>query len=207
MWICIMGPRGSCRDKVAGYLAEKEGFTREEVWHTDKLTGWTTNGDPFWDFYCRLLDHYTLQRRIEKTMQDRVGSRLVSIGSVWEEYEVGARTEMKYLHKDRYRRLGHLYNKIMEFLPPPDVFIRMKVDFITVHNRLSLAGGDNVSDDALAAQFKNLDRLVDKIRVPVIEVDAGEDFKLVEDDVKHGVSTITSSGAGRDSIWTKGVFR
>jgi hypothetical protein len=134
-------------------------------------------------------------------------SKVITIGSYWDLHEVYSKVycDMRYFNQLDYGRLDFVYSRLLKYLTAPHMFVRMKTDVIHCQSYLELTDRERMQEDYLLRVFEGFDTLAQKIRVPVIEIDATDRIEDMYDNLTYGMNSVEASRSS--SIWENRVFR
>lgn len=205
MWACIVGAPGTCKNKMADILVEKEGFKLERqspnLFYSDSDA-----------FFCQLNNLMTLFRFQKDIENRRKEEDILTIRSFWDEYDGRTKALHKLQELDSYsfKNLTLIYNTIYEHLQPPDVFLYTKSDVQHIQSWTSVKEIDGhlvLSDDQIRVFNKCYEDFISRVRTPVVEADMTQIFDEVIADVLYGIETIKSTSLMSQTIWKRKIYR
>lgn len=199
MWVCLIGPP-TCKQKVAEDLRETAFFTHEMI-------NYPAFPSKFPDMVnLNLLDQYYRQTL---DMQRRMDiENLVTISSFWSQYHVYSKAllECKIISQQEFDIVQKYYVKMAIDLDPPSFFIHLTASHIDVRNRINLKTEYDEREEWVEAIRENTHKLAELIRVPVIEVDAGQSYDKVWESIEFDIREMKTTRLADQTLWQRTVY-
>lgn len=201
MWVMIIGAPGTAKHKIAELLT-KDGYEYQK-WITD------VKGDQS-NLFMREATYFA--ERLKKQFKIARAKReqdIVTVRGTWDSIEVfgSVLTSRGEIGETQFDSLRFIYESLMDTMIPPDVIIYMKVkERMASYNRMALRDG-RISEDYFSQLISAYDKYVQRLAVPVIDVDNDHVLDKVWDQVEFGLQSIKTSGLSGDTIWKRGMFK
>jgi thymidylate kinase len=112
---------------------------------------------------------------------------------------------MKEMSDEDLKIVKSFYDTIRDNLSPPDLVIYMRTDQMSAKNR-QLLRDVKVTDEWYNFQVQAYDELVERIRVPVITLDAAKQPGELTAELEFGLASIRSAGLRSSSVWKRRMF-
>lgn len=195
MWISIIGPVGSGKSLVKKIL-ESRNFQLES-----ELFNFSTSIEYRSDFYFK---------HDQAAFLKRLNNDIFTIGSFWDYHEciVPVMFENFEITESELYLMNERYNTTKEFLEPPTCVIFTKMSEQQAYNRLMLSGEvvNHLVINKIERQLQYYEKFIQKVAVPVIEIDMGQNIDMALNDLNFSIDSILTSRLDTASIWKRNMF-
>ena len=198
MWIAIIGACGTGKHSVLKML-EKDGYKYIEA-VKPKLE--TPGFDLEFAYACERL---RVQIEAQKIMNKK---DVVTIHTFWETWDVftpiaESKFQIDRVEMDRLKLMSETFKEILE---PPHAIIYTQSEKMNAFNRMQLRQ-QTVNQLDFNQQIELYQKFVEKVRVPVVDVDGNRTFDDMRKDLEFGVASLKASTVGSQSFWDREMFR
>ena len=198
----ILGPTGSGKRVVADYMVKEGSELLEPKFDIEDSN----------DNFSKQLTY--LMRRLEVQMRAaslRDRRDIVTIRSFFDDYEVYLKTmhDLTTLTDRDMKHFATIYEnvcKMQQIAEPPDIVIYMKTPKMSAMNRQALT--DNlIHQDFFHKEVEYYEEFIQKIAVPIIEIDASAKPEVVKNELDYGVSSLKAARLGSQTVWRRHFFK
>lgn len=200
MWIQIIGPSGSGKTLIVEHL-QRNGFDLIAHRSSDLV-----NDDAFYFELVQSSDRLKDQIKASDLM-DRTD--VITVRSFWDSHEVFINVAHHFQEISDYER--KVFAKIYEpfignrALKPPHAVVYMKMPEMSAYNRMLLRNVD-VDPDRYNKQVEFYHKYVEKIGIPVLEIDGSQAPDAVVKQLEFDLSSIRATNSS-GTIWQKEYLR
>jgi len=195
MWISVIGPEGSAKKEIKNHI-EEQGYKFRDL-RDVYLYSAVGKISSLFDLFDRQLD-----------IQDEMRTKdIVTIGTIWDAHEIYSQISrgIGYWDAKELEMVDDIYKKLCKRLDPPQMFIYCKSDVVHIQSWLEMTARPREQEDIIIKVLAEYDRLIKKIRVPVIEIDVTGQIDEAYNEVNYGMSSIKATADER-SMWKKKIF-
>jgi len=199
MWMIVMGGDSTSKGAVVDYLVKQEKFEYIPLDKQESTTVAIEREIRFGGSY--LTTHMMAQENAR--IKD-----VVTVRSFWEWAEIFPQVLVKRgeLSESDARVIKVLYESIKVVLKPPTAVVYMHPSQkMTMYDR-ALLNNKQPDDERMTTLLKLYEGFVQKIKIPVIEIDASEPMERMKSSLEFGLASLRASKLTDDSFWKKVMF-
>lgn len=165
------------------------------------------------DNYSKELTFFMRRLRTQlqaASLKDR--RDIVTVRSFYDQHECFQRAmlDQTMITKKDFESFEIIYSNLFDaekLSEPPDAVVYMKTNKMSALNRQALTGGRDVTQDFFHREIEYYEKFVEKIAVPLIEIDAADKPDKIKNALDFGVSSLKAANLGGKSIWRRSFFR
>jgi hypothetical protein len=198
MWIVVTGGVASGKRKVVDFF-EKDGY--ELIDEKPDVSGSRFEVEANWMISrakAQVQASRSRERKDVVTIRTVFDSRDIFIPYAYESTMLNER-DYKLLNM-----MSQIYDD--NAFQPPHAVIMMTTPARAVMDYAKL-NGDEVTSEEVLWQEKAYKAFAERIRVPVIEIDASKRADLMAEDIAYYMNSLKSTALGGGSVWQKTFFR
>ena len=201
MWLMICGPTGSGKNVVAKELVK-------------------TSFDYLPSFYVETEESKFIQELEILTSRVSAQMKASTLIDRRDIYTLRSFWDSKYVYipaGKSFDRFSPMEAKALDIvcksfdddaLTPPTAVIYCKTDKMNAHNRLALQNrGVEISDEEFNLHVELYDKMIERVRVPVIEIDVSKDIAEIAKNLEFGLASLKSANLTNASVWSRTFFR
>jgi len=135
-------------------------------------------------------------------------AEVINLFSFWDTHEVfdKALHEMEELSDYEFDLMESTYLNYCPFVEPPHAFIYCKAPPIWIQNRMSFKN-ETPNENLIKRVSKHYEDFVERVRIPIIDVDATLPFDQIWELLSYDVDQIKTAAMATQTMWTRSVFR
>lgn len=199
MWAIVLGHPGSGKNVVKDMLVKEEFEFFHNKFDCDISS-------PLGYEISVSMSLFKTQIQASDLMSRR---NIVTVGSFWSgmEIHVPLNKEMLELSDYDYAILNKVYDGVKDGLKAPDCVIfcsasnlQASLDRITMRNQL-------IQQEKLSLSRELYKKFAEKIKVPLISIDATLSQENVQKDLNYGITSIKAANLSGKTIWERRMFR
>jgi len=201
IWIALIGGPGTAKHAVKDAMVAADGFVPMEPQNTVPL-----HPDGMSLQVQMMVSRWRMQREIQKRTADE---DLVTVRTLWDTHAVYSGLMLRHneITDREFCQLRNIDAALTETVEPPTVIIHLKATRISQAQRLGLRQRTQLSDEYLTDLARLYNDFADRIRIPVVEIDAGRPFEEVLTDVRGEIMAVRASRqTGGPTIWQKSFW-
>lgn len=203
MWIAIIGAPGTGKNFVAEYL-QRQSF--ELIKRPTIDVSSAVKGGDFRSHIRISMDKLRDQLKAG-SMRDR--SNVITIGTYWDAHLIYSEILRNYeiVSKDEKEILDEIFSAYRDpgILAVPHAIVYTTADKMAAMNRIKLRGME-FNPDLFIEQSRRFKEFAERIRVPVVEVDAVASPEVVYQSLDFGINSLKASALHNGSVWGKDFF-
>jgi len=210
MWVAIIGSIGVGKNRIAEMLAAKEKFhIMPDIIDRGLQHKFEENPTKYGlRHQMSLLSKKFAQQQecaYRKANLDVCSVRLIEEVKLFSEFL----HDREFIEKWELDIIEETYLAHSKACVPPDIVVYLKSDILNTHYRKELT--ENVcaftDNEYIADLQKRYDALVERIAVPLVEVDMEGNFDTAWNSIEHGVASIKSARLHGETIWQTSLLR
>lgn len=196
MWIVVMGAEGTGK-KVVGDILIKRNF--DVVTH--KLANETQMVD---------LNYVTMRLAEQLAAQSVMHKKdIFTYRTIWDTLDVMAPVSRHMMKSTPEEETAlSIFSKNLnwsEHIQPPHAVVLTKLDKRQIQDRL-LLNGRQPNDEQISKQLELYAEFINRVRVPVIELNMGQDPIAIRDELNFSIDSMKATHQASQTIWRRSFF-
>lgn len=200
MWIVVCGPTGTGKELIVKEIA-RGGYDLLPSFYVE------TEKTQFLRELAVFTRRMKTQIEASRFMERR---DVVTVRTFWETRDVFVpiAKAMDRINQDEARAFELIFESMEdEHYIPPTAVVYAKTDKMNALNRMKLNGIVGISEEEFNLQVAYYDKFIDKVRVPVIELDISLSPDEVRRNLEFGLSSLKAANLTQRTLWTRTFFK
>jgi len=200
MWVSIVGATGTGKHEIKDLLV-REDFEYLEI---------KEPAEPHVDLFERQFQFFMQRVSVHLQAQEVMNKQdVVTIGSVWDSIDVHYwnLVKNKLVPTDKIALHDYADTVLLPRLKSPHSVIYCFTEPMTAFNRMQLRGGMKVTPAEYNVQIALYKEFVNKIKVPLIEVDFGQPMDRILRDFEFNLASLRTTAVTAQSLWDRSFLK